>query len=177
MFEKNHSVNPCHMVPWYLSKKPAHDFEFILTWWLHIEFVQQKSSWLFPPKQDYKKVPIAVFSDGSVVGDSTKIVDKVASSEATLKSAGVEATWIEINYFFLPAVVITIIVIIVVVVVSCTSFSGGQLQGGALFERWGPERCRGWHHCLSLSGFTFVVELLLVFCRLENGTRGVMSLD
>ena len=49
------------------------------------------------------------------------------------------------------------------VVVSWTSFSGGQLQGGALFERWGPERCRGWHNCLSLSGFTFVVELLLVF--------------
>ena len=31
--------------------------------------------------QDYKKVPIAVFSDGTVVGDSTKIVDKVAGSE------------------------------------------------------------------------------------------------
>lgn len=48
------------------------------------------------------------------MGDSTKIVDKVASSEATLKSAGVEATWIEINF---PVVVVTIIV---VVVVSCT---------------------------------------------------------
>ena len=69
------------------------------------------------------------------MGDSTKIVDKVASSEATLKSAGVEATWIEINCFLFPVVVISIIVIIVVVVVSCTSFSGGQLQGGALFER------------------------------------------
>ena len=31
--------------------------------------------------QDYKKVPIAVFADGTVVGDSTKIVDKVAGSE------------------------------------------------------------------------------------------------
>ena len=36
------------------------------------------------PFQDYKKVPIAVFSDGTVVGDSTKIVDKVAGSEAAL---------------------------------------------------------------------------------------------
>lgn len=30
-------------------------------------------------------MPIAVFSDGTVVGDSTKIVDKVAGSEALWK--------------------------------------------------------------------------------------------
>lgn len=41
--------------------------------------------------KDYKKVPIAVFADGTVVGDSTKIVDKVAGSEGTLKNAGVDA--------------------------------------------------------------------------------------
>lgn len=58
------------------------------------------------------------------MGDSTKILDKVASSEATLKSAGVEATWIEINCFLFPAVVMTIIVIIIVVV---TSLSLGHL--------------------------------------------------
>lgn len=32
--------------------------------------------------EDYKKVPIAVFSDGAVVGGSTQIVDKVMESEA-----------------------------------------------------------------------------------------------
>ncbi|CAK8994018.1 Prostaglandin E synthase 2 (Membrane-associated prostaglandin E synthase-2) (mPGE synthase-2) (Microsomal prostaglandin E synthase 2) (mPGES-2) (Prostaglandin-H(2) E-isomerase) [Cleaved into: Prostaglandin E synthase 2 truncated form] [Durusdinium trenchii] len=42
--------------------------------------------------KDYKKVPIAVFADGTVVGDSTKIVDKVAGSEGTLASAEVDGS-------------------------------------------------------------------------------------
>ena len=48
--------------------------------WIWMDPRKDPGSLAFPG-QDYKKVPIAVFSDGTVVGDSTKIVDKVAGSE------------------------------------------------------------------------------------------------
>ena len=61
------------------------------------------SFFIYLALKDYKKVPIAVFADGKVVGDSTKIVDTVAETEAielsqkhlaaqgTLSTAGVDA--------------------------------------------------------------------------------------
>lgn len=47
-----------------------------------IKFSKERSFRCHFPSKDYKKVPIAVFADGKVVGDSTKIVDAVAGTEA-----------------------------------------------------------------------------------------------